>query len=476
MSRALCAAAAVFACGAPAGAESGRPSVLIITLDTVRADHLSTYGYRRETSPRLTELARHGVCFESAISPIPQTGPAHASLLTGRWPASLQLHANGQPLDQGPRTLPEVLAGNGYDTAAFVSGFPLVAGLCGLARGFASYDDQMPDPRGPTPAVQRRGSKTTDAALRWLGGRRTARPFFLWVHYYDPHGDYSPGGPYDQMFMDGSKGPFLDPRAVPAYQRPGAIVDAAEFIARYDGELRYVDDQIARLLDGLASLGLLRGTVVVVVGDHGENLVEHGSYFDHGNDIYMEAVHVPLVLAGPGVPSDGRRIRGIAPLVDVMPTLLGLLHIPVPVEAEGASLVRSLAASSVTPAREVVSEARLVPAVRMTPISDVTPKISVRDGRFTFLWRLARGTSELYDRSNDPGELHDLFSAGPEDPEGEYLRTALLGRLAERLGPNVPMGNPNAVVFEPKLRARLVKWLGERPRQADASSPAVTGR
>ncbi len=460
----LASAASVAACALAGGvardASNPRPSLLLVTIDTVRCDHLSLYGYPRDTSPRLKKLAGHGVFFETAITPIPQTGPAHASLLTGRWPSSLGLHDNEQRFVPGPRTLAEVLAQSGYETAAFVSGFTLVKRVCGLDVGFSHYDDEMPDPRASFPAVQRRGRKTTDATLRWLDGRKGAGPFFLWVHYYDPHGDYNPGGPYETMFVGGSKGPFLDLALIPAYQHRGQSTDAAGYIARYDGELRYVDDQIARLLNGLKTRGLLEKTLVVVIGDHGENLVEHNYYFDHGNELYMEAVHVPLVFAGPGVPSDGRKIRGIVRTPDVMPTILDLLGLPTPPEVQGTSLAQAIRSSTLTPHREAVSEARLVPYPALSPVDDVGPKLSVRDDRFTLLWRVTSGKLELYDRSTDPNENRDLFSGLQQDSEGARLRDSVLARLKADLGPDLRRGVPDSDVIEPELRTRLVRWVG----------------
>lgn len=464
-----CLSAATFLAGVGrvcAGSTAPRPSLLLITIDTVRTDHLSAYGYRRETSPRLSQLAHRGVAFQDAISPIPQTGPAHAALLTGRCLSHLGQHANGQPLDPRPTTLAEVLSSAGYETAGFVSGFPLVGRISGLARGFSHFDDQMPDPRGSVPAVQRRGSKTTDAALAWLDRRTTegATPFFLWVHYYEPHGDYAPGGEYETLFVGGPSGLLLDVTWLPRYQRRGSSLDAAEYVARYDGELRYVDDQIGRLLDGLGKRGVLDTTLVVATGDHGENLVEHGCYFDHGNEVYIEAVSVPFILAGPRVPQKRARVEGVAPLVDVMPTVLELLEVPVPPGLEGLSLVAALASKRTAPPRECVSEARLIPAGALTPISDVTPKLSVRDKRFALLWRIAAGTVELYDRRDDPREERDLFAPVPQDTEVVKLRAMLLARLAGHRDLGARSGTEISPVISPELRARLERWVAGRSR------------
>lgn len=451
--------------GASGAREDARPSLLLVTIDTCRADHLSVYGYDRQTSPRLEELARRGVLFESMISPIPQTGPAHASLLTGRWPASLGLHDNATRLGPHPVLLSEVLAGRDYDTAAFVSGLTLVRRAAGLDRGFDRYDDAMPDARGAAPGVQRRGSKTTAAALAWLGSRDRDRPFFLWIHYYDPHGDYHPGGPFETMFANGETGPFLPAKNIPAYQREGHGTDAADYVARYDGELRYADTEIGKILDGLETLGLLPTTVVAVTGDHGENLVEHGYYFDHGNELYMEALHVPFLLAGPGVPA-GRRVRGIVRIPDVMPTLLGLLGVQSLGEVEGQTLAGALVSSVVAPPREAFSEARLVPWAALTPIADVTPKLSVRDDRFTVLFRKATSKVELYDRERDPGESRNLFSSSSAKPEEEKLQASLRERMSAWLDAATAATRQVPVVITPELRRRLNRIAAERePRR-----------
>jgi arylsulfatase A-like enzyme len=234
--------------------------------------------------------------------------------------------------------------------------------------------------------------------------------------------------------VSGSRGPMLNPDLIPDYQRHGGSNDAAGYIARYDGELRFVDTEIGKLLDGLAANGQLARTLIVVIGDHGENLVEHGYYFDHGNELYMEAVHVPLVIAGPGVPADGRRVRGIVRTPDVMPTLLDLVGVTAPKEeVDGRSLLSALSSGDVAPPREVCSEARLVAARPLTPFSDVTPKVAVRDDRFTVMWREATWKLELYDRAADPEEKRNLFAGRSADREEDELRTSLRAKLQARL-------------------------------------------
>jgi arylsulfatase len=417
--------------------EDHRPSLLLITVDTLRADHVSAYGYPRPTSPRIDELAASGVLFETVISPLPETGPSFASLLTGRWPAQIGVRGNGKPLGPEFPTLATILSDAGYETAAFVSGFPLIRRLSGLQRGFDLYDDRMPDPRGGVPRVQRTAEKTTDAVLDWLG-RPSAKPYFLWVHYYDCHGDYAPGPPFDSMFAGGPPGPFLPPESIPSYQRLGQETDASVYIARYDGEIRRVDAQVARLLEHVETAGRRRQPLIAVTSDHGESLTEHGYHFDHGNELYLPSVGVPLIIAGPGVPATGHRVNGMARLPDLMPTLLELLGREPPPGLAGRSLVADLGGERRSSRPEGFSEARFAPYRALTAGADVGPKLSARDGRFTAILRLDGPRLEVYDRLADPGETRDLL--GPEaDP-------ALAVRARRLLDAN--------------LRARLVAATG----------------
>ena len=444
-------------------ARDSRPSLLLITIDTLRADHLPVYGYPRATAPRIGELAAHGVVFEDVLAPAPETAPACASLLTGRWPADLGVRGNSQALGLGPRTLAEILGAAGYDTAGFVSGYPLVRRMSGLDRGFAYFDDEMPDPRARTPNVQRSAPKTTDALLAWLSRRRSSRPLFLWVHYYDVHGDYAPGPPYDTLFGKGGEGPILPLESIPAYQRHGTENDASAYIARYDGEIRRVDDQVGRLLDDLQETGLLARTLVVVTADHGESLTENGYYFDHGNELYLPSLHIPLILSGPGVPADGRRIAGPAQTPDILPTILAILGRPPSPDVAGQSLAGALAGSAL-PAKEAFAEARFAPYKALTRTADVGPKLSARDDRFTVLLRLAIPRIEIYDRRTDPGESRDLASAPPSGPEEEALRSEIALALRTRLGAISEM-RPQTPVLTPQVRSAL-EALALRPTAA----------
>jgi arylsulfatase A-like enzyme len=421
--------------------EDRRPSLLLVTVDTLRADHVSAYGYSRPTSPQIDELAASGVLFETVISPLPETGPSFASLLTGRWPAQLGVRGNGKPLGGEFETLATLLSGAGYDTAAFVSGFPLVRRLSGLQRGFDHYDDQMPDPRGGVPRVQRTAEKTTDSALAWLD-RHPDRPFFLWVHYYDCHGDYAPGPPFETLFAGGPAGPTVPLDLIPKYQRLGEETDASVYVARYDGEIRRVDAQVTRLLQRLEAMGRREQTVVALTSDHGESLTDHGYYFDHGNELYLPSMGVPLILAGPGIPAGGRRVDGMARLPDVMPTLLDLLGLKAPAGLAGQSLVPPLRGESPVTWPEAFSEARFAPYRALTPGADVGPKLAARDQRFTVILRLNGPHMEVYDRLADPGETRNLLDPGADPdlarPVRRLLDAGLRARLAAATGGAAP--------------------------------------
>lgn len=437
------------------GCADERPSLLLVTIDTLRADHLPVYGYGRATALRIHDLAARGTLLETLIAPIPQTTPACASLLTGRWPASLGLRGNGTPLGPGPATLAELLGEAGWDTAAFVSGFPLVRRISGLDRGFAHYDDDMPDPRGGVANVQRGAEKTTDAVLAWLDARG-ADPFFLWLHYYDVHGDYDPGPAYAALFEPDRSGPHLPLQSIPEYQRRGEETDASRYVARYDGEIRRVDTELGRVLDRLQALSRLERTLVVVTADHGESLTEHRYYFDHGDELYLPDLWVPLVLAGPGIPA-GRRIAGTAGTPDLMPTLLSLLGLPTPPGVAGVSLADAITSGAPLPRRESFAEARHHAWQAPTPRTDGGPKLAVRDDRFTAILRLLGPRLELYDRLGDPGETVDLAASAPRGEEDARNRASLESALRARAAA-AEAGAPEPSVFTPSLRA----WLEGR--------------
>ena len=433
-SAALCTAAAVLIpvwAAAPPAAPP-RPNLVVVTLDTVRADRLGAYGHATAATPRLDRLAREGALVERAQAVAPLTLPAHASLFTALYPPAHGVRDNADfILPASATTLAEVLAARGYRTAAVV-GAAVLARTQGLAQGFASYDEPGAEPpraaQGAAPPkaaaaspatatlrpiVERRASEVTDRALAALD-RLAPGPFFLWVHYFDAHAAYEPPEPYRTRFKS----------------------------APYDGEIAYVDAQIGRLLDALAAKGLGGRTLVAVVGDHGEGLGEHGES-THGVFLYETTLAVPLILRMPGRVAAGARVAGPVSQVDFAPTLLELLGAPPLPLAQGMSIAKALAggASAAGPAA-ATARAAAVPAAAdpgaPRPLYSET-LYAERAYGWAPLFALRLGASklidaprpELFELANDPREQKNL-AAG--QPALLTERQAELARLREAIG------------------------------------------
>jgi choline-sulfatase len=300
----------LLACGTPAvapatldsdaaSATSDHPNVVLVTLDTTRADRIGAWGHAAATTPNIDKLAARGRLYRETWSPLPLTIPAHSALFTGRYPPRLGIRSNGDS-KLGPEalTLAEILHENGWETGAATSGF-VTSRQWGFDQGFDFYDDAVPDDPDNFWHAERAGGVTVDKALEWKG-KDHSRPLFLWVHLYDAHFPYAPPSPFKEQHAG----------------RP------------YDGELAYVDHQVGRIVDAFADTP----TVFVVVGDHGEGLGDHGE-LNHGLYAYPSTQHVPLVIAGVGVKP--AVIDQTTSLVDVLPTLLGLLGVAIPPDIDG---------------------------------------------------------------------------------------------------------------------------------------------
>jgi arylsulfatase A-like enzyme len=285
-------------------------SVLLVTLDTTRADHLGSYGAARARTPNLDALAAEGIRYEHAYSPAPITLPAHASLLTGLYPFEHRVRDNGDfPLSDRAQTLAEVLQRHGYRTGAVVAAFVLDRRF-GLAQGFDSYDDVILEQRtsGSFGFAERQAPAVTDAALAWLSDQPPDRPYFLWVHYFDPHAGYEPHSNDSEFFG-------LPP---------------------YDAEISFADREIGRLLGRLSESGRDAETLVVTAADHGEGLWEHGE-ISHGYFVYDSTLRAALILRLPDRAHAGTAIAAPVSLVDVFPTVLERLGIP-PCDVSGVAL------------------------------------------------------------------------------------------------------------------------------------------
>jgi arylsulfatase len=443
----------VFALGLVATAGCARPrpapprNLLLISLDTVRRDHLSVYSYQRATTPALEKLAREAVVFERAFSSATNTEPSHLTLFTGLSPDQHGVWWNGTTFKGDCPTLASTLHAAGFATAGFVSGETMKQVATNLGYGFDLYDDQFE-------AARRSGRTTVARAVSWLRERPSGERFFLFVHLFDAHGAYwAPRSLVDRFHSD-RRGPEL--AVIPAYQQQ--TLDDGQpathlgfYIDRYDAALRWQDILVDRLLRAVD----LDSTLVVVVSDHGESLDERQWKLDHGGEVWDEQMRVPVLMRVRGL--GARRVETMVGLVDLAPTILDLLGVPAPDARgrEGTSLVPYLEAGGPAPRRDLVAFAEVHPE-RLVPLGSSFDTrrgiLALRDDRWKVVLIPGREQDlvQLFDLEHDPGEQHDVAAEWPS------IRTAMLRRLAARLAPRQPEARS---ALDDKL-ARQLRSLG----------------
>jgi len=376
--RGLCALALLWAAGC--GDAGGPPSLLLITLDTTRADRIGAYGHASAQTPVIDGLARQGILFEQALAPAPTTLPSHTSILTGLYPVGHGVQSNALfVLEPQARLVSEALREQGWRTAAFVAALPLVARL-GLSQGFEVYSDV-----GASDYLEGGGTRPADAvvsdALEWLGGLAPGERFFVWLHLWEPHGPHEPP---------------------PGWQ--GRAADA------YDAEIAYCDQQIGRLLGFLRERGLDRELVTIVTADHGEGLGEHGEE-THGTFLYQSTLRVPLVMAGgPLARSAGTRVAENVSTAALAPTLLAL-----------AGLAPEVLLPAVRLAPLVGADGRPQPPPAEAPVYLETQapyyehRLRALDGVVSGRWKLVQSQPpQLYALDERPSEERDLARSEPE--------------------------------------------------------------
>jgi arylsulfatase A-like enzyme/Flp pilus assembly protein TadD len=359
-----------------------RPNVLLVTLDTTRADRLGCYGAAGAVTPALDGLAAGGTLFEHAYTPSPMTLPAHATIMTGLQPPRHGLRVNGKSrLAPSIPTLAEILSGEGYQTGAFVAAFVLDRQF-GLDRGFAVYDDDLAGARKQVIeerlSVYRPGDRVVDAALGWLDSTRADAPFFAWVHLYDPH--------------------------FPHYVNEAMAETRFAGVASYDAEVAFMDRQVGRLLDFLDRRGLRGQTLVLAIADHGEGLGDHGEH-EHGYLLNEEVLRVPFVAALPGAVRAGQRVQAVVSSVDVLPTVLDVLGVRGGDGAQGRSLRVALEGGPIVSADSYAETDLPFTVFGWSPLRSLT----------TERWKYVRTTRpELYDRTTDRNERANLAPARSE--------------------------------------------------------------
>jgi arylsulfatase A-like enzyme/tetratricopeptide (TPR) repeat protein len=419
----------------PRGLSRDRLNLVVVTLDTTRADRIGAYGARDVETPAVDRLASEGVLFEQAVSVAPLTLPAHSSIFTGKFPPEHGVRDNGG-FFLGPDqvTLAEVLKGRGYRTGAFVAAYVLAA-KWGINQGFDTYFDDfdLSQVRAVSlSAIQRPGNEVLDKALPWIE-QSAGAPFFAWIHLYDPHSPYRPPEPFASRYKS----------------HP------------YNGEIAFVDSQIARLVSLLQARGLYERTVIVVLGDHGESLGDHGES-SHGFFVYNSVTHVPFVIRAPFTQTSHRRVADPVRSVDVMPTVLDLLGAPPAAGISGVSLVPLMTGTKRELGLDAYSEA-------MYPLhhygwSDLR---ALRSGRYKVI---DAPRPELYDVDRDPAETTNLF--GDRQALGDRMIAQL--RTLEGGFSKTVAAIPAADV-DPEARERLAALGYVGTFVASASDPR-TGR
>jgi len=413
-------------------AAGNRLNVLLITIDTLRADHLGVYGYRRPTSPRMDALARGGAFFDEAYTYWPKTRGSFVAMLTGRR-ASQTGYSKTHPLLLGMNpTLAGVLKAAGYATAATVDNANLAKAL-GYAQGFDAYRETWEE-RALATEMDRTRAITGDG-VRYLAAARPGQPFLLWLHYVNPHAPYTPPAPFDTAFLDEDArgGPRLGVVPGPHGGIPKSWAVAGQerlgyYVAQYDGEIAAVDQEVGRVLDALAASAVRDRTLVVLTSDHGESLGEHDYFFDHGENLFDPSLRIPLIVAGPGVKA-GHRSAVFASTLDLVPTVLDAVKVSYPPELAGESLwPAAQGGSRPNRARLQAQNDR-----NLIGVWDRQLKIvATPDGD--------RTSYALFDRTADPGETRDQSKARPDDlraqkrelelfrgrVDGEWVRTRRL--------------------------------------------------
>jgi arylsulfatase A-like enzyme len=422
---------AILGCGL--GEPPPRPNIILVTIDTLRADRLGLYGYTEATSPNIDRLAEDSVVFDAAVTTCPATAPSIASVLTGHHRATHGVVRNGTELRADVTTLAEALKSGGYQTAGVVSN-PVLSGELGFGQGFETFGTpENIDSSGPG----RFGGEPVVARALDLVDSMGEGPFFLWVHFMDPHGAYFP--PEDQRALFDAADyawpgdvalPVVEENhafaAIPRYQRvvgqsPGAQVDPAELRARYDAEVHYVDQHVGVLIDGLRERGVWGDSLFVLTSDHGESLGEHNYYFQHGFYAYEDSLNVPLLIRYPRRFPKPKRIGASISLLDISPTIIELAGRPPLENIEGVSAIPMIDGreSNRTAFAVTYYGNRLVALRRgnMKYVYTPPPPTPDEDRRRNDGWKKhwpTRENEELYDLSIDVGEVRSLERKRPE--------------------------------------------------------------
>ena len=427
--------------GASSFLQAEAPNIILITVDTTRADRMGFLGCKKGLTPNLDTLAHQGVVFEKAYSQAPLTPVSHATIFTGTYPQFHTVTDFGHALPALLPYVPEILNKSGYQTAAFIGSLildPKANMAPGFDRGFDFFDAGFHPKRGPNESryasVERRAGDVVGHAIAWMQMNKNRQaPFFLWIHLYDPHAPYDPPPPFDTRFAD-----------------------------PYDGEVAYADSSLGKLFSYLRQRGLYDRALIAMMSDHGESLGAHGESM-HGIFLYDETIRVPLVFKLPGELLAGRRVEGRVRLVDVAPTLLSMLSLPLPPTFQGESLVPMMKAPVTKANRQTVHD---LPAYAETDYPHRafgwSSLRSMRTGKYLFVRAPKR---ELYDESRDQAAKHNLAADSPAVTD---TLQAQLDQFRDRTSSYHEKAQPAALTSEQSENLSALGYVSSSPGAASA--------
>ncbi|MGA1863873.1 MAG: sulfatase-like hydrolase/transferase, partial [bacterium] len=410
-------------------------NIILITIDTLRADHLACYGYDSIKTPHLDGLAKDGVLFSNAYSVSPLTFPSHTSIMTSQYPIQHGVQNNGTfILQDSANTLAEILKKRNYKTGAIVSSYVLAAHF-GMNQGFDYYDDYFFEKKGDVQdhtQNERIGGKVTDIAKKWLQ-KNHKKPFFLWAHYFDPHSLYSPPSPFDNIYKE----------------RP------------YDGEIAYTDQCLGALLEEIEKLSLSKNTCIIIVGDHGEGLWDHNEQ-THGLFIYNTTLHVPLIISCPGNFQKNGKVASLVKTIDIMPTILELTGIETEGSLiQGSSLVHFLKGDDKEMKIDLYCESQY-PKLNLNwaPLEGI---LTSEGWKFIYAPK-----PELYNLKEDPKELKNLFSIDPQMAKSLHERFLSLKKDLTEKAQAVEDAKSVALSNETRERLRSLGYISYGGSNDDA--------
>ena len=454
-----------------------RPNLVLITIDTLRADHVGAYGYARDTSPEMDRLAGEGILFEQAQVQWPKTNPSMASMMSSTYCMTNGVREYGAPIDPKLMTLAQIMDRAGYYCASFVANAHL-GRFFNFDRGFDEVHELWAERQHAHPlSLNYVGTYDNEriAALvtAWIGAHQD-ETFFLWLHLLDPHGPYEPPEALQTPYLDDeiydSQNMGVAWAQVPYYQRREGMALLADYVARYDGEVAYSDQVVSRVVAELDAHGLAGNTLLVVSADHGESLGEHKYYFDHGKYMYQSCLRVPLVFYWPGTIPAGRRIDTPVGMIDLLPTLLELLGIdisPYRAEFQGHSFAASIRGAPMA-GRAIFAEG-------------AAGQVSIRRGKWKLIDdpradpKTGQVGLQLYDLSQDPAETNNLAERLPQvrDQMHAQLR-AWKERMQETIG-RYKTQRVDAKLLSPEMRQlfRARGWLREGEGEPDSGDEGL---